>query len=275
MGEGPRATRQLALGRVDLARARASLRLRALGARDRARGRGDRLVPSRRTSPGDHSDFATQGDVLADHLAEHAGLHRGSRVLEVGCGRGRVARALTARLGPEGSYAGVDADPDAVGWCRRHYRGRAGFRFVVADTHDAARSPEQYRLPFDPGSFDLVVVPTLLASALPAACEHHLAEAARVLAPGGTLAATFFALNDTSRALMATGSAGLQFADPDELVAVLDEELPDEAVAYADEWIFERLRERGLTLTGLHPGSWCGREEFVGFQDLLVAVRDA
>ncbi len=39
--------------------------------------------------------------------------------------------------------------------------------------------------------------------------------------------------------------------------------------------IFERLREHGLVLTGLHPGSWCGREEFMGFQDVLIAVRDA
>ena len=51
--------------------------------------------------------------------------------------------------------------------------------------------------------------------------------------------------------------------------------LPEEAVAYADEWIFERLRAHGLVLTDLHPGSWCGREEHMHFQDVLVAVRDA
>jgi hypothetical protein len=92
-----------------------------------------------------------------------------------------------------------------------------------------------------------------------------------VLAPGGRLFATLFLLNDTSRALIADGKAGLAFLDVGERVAILDEDLPEEAVAYDDEWVFETLRSDGLELTGIHPGSWSGREEFVSFQDIVVA----
>jgi hypothetical protein len=92
-----------------------------------------------------------------------------------------------------------------------------------------------------------------------------------VLAPGGRLLATFFLLNDTSRALMAEGKAGLQFLDVDERLAILDESLPEEAVAYDDEWVFETLRVNGLELVGLHPGSWSGRDEYVSFHDIVVA----
>src|SRR5204863_86724 len=83
-------------------------------------------------------------------------------------------------------------------------------------------------------------------------------ECERVLAAGGRLFATFFLLNDTSRALMADGKAGLTFLDVDERLAILDESLPEEAVAYDDEWVFETLRANGLELIGLHPGSWAG-----------------
>jgi hypothetical protein len=27
----------------------------------------------------------------------------------------------------------------------------------------------------------------------------------------------------------------------------------------------------GLELIGLHPGSWCGREEYISFQDIVTA----
>lgn len=269
------------LPRVDLARARTRLRLRGLDARDRLRGRTDPLVPPRRLLAAEHSDFATAGETYVAALTDYAGLTPDSRVLDVGCGLGGTARPLTRLLGPGGSYEGFDVDREAVGWCRRAYHRHPGFHFVVADVRDARRNPngehreDEYRFPYADDSFDVVLMTRMLAHLLPAACEHHLAEGARVLRPGGTLLATFFALNDTSRALMASGAAGLVFEGAEEAVAVLDDQLPEEAVAYADEWIFERLREQGLVLTGLHPGSWCGREEFMGFQDLLVAVRDA
>lgn len=266
---------------VDLARARASLRLRALDAGDRLRGRHDGLVPSRRLDPAGHSDFAPAGEQLVAALVEHARLLPDSRVLDVGCGRGAAARALTRVLGSGGSYDGMDADREKVGWCRRTYRRHPTFRFVVADVLDPRANPggahaeAEYRFPYADESFDAVLVPEALQHLLPEACAHHLAEAARVLRPGGTLVAAFFALNDTSRALMAAGRSGLVFDGAEEAVAVLDDALPEEAVAYADEWIFERLREHGLVLTGLHPGSWCGREEHMQFSDVLVAVRDA
>ena len=50
--------------------------------------------------------------------------------------------------------------------------------------------------------------------------------------------------------------------------------LRHEDESFTDERIFERLREHGLVLTDLHPGSWSGREEHMHFQDVLVAVRD-
>jgi SAM-dependent methyltransferase len=191
-----------------------------------------------------------------------------------------MARPLAGYLNEAGSYDGFDVNRDGIGWCRRRYRRHPSFRFQVADLFNARYNPagryraDEYRFPYQDGSFDVAVLTSVLTHLLQDECEHYLAEVARVLAPGGRMLATFFLLNDTSRALIAEGQAGLAFTDADEVVAVVDEAVPEEAVAYADEWVFETLRRHDLVLTQVHPGSWCGREEFVSFQDVVVASKE-
>jgi len=243
--------------------------------------RRDRLVPPRRLDLAGRSDFASCGEELADHLVELAGLRPDERVLEVGCGAGALARALLRRQDATGTYDGLDGDHAAIGWCRRRYRRQRGFTFRVADVVDARRNPagthrpDEYRFPYADASFDVVVAHSGPTHLLPGACAQLVRESARVLAPGGRFVASFFLLNDTSRAFMADGQAGMTFIDAAESVALVSEERPDEAVAYDDAWVFETLRAADLLLVALHPGSWCGREEFTAFADIVVAARDA
>jgi SAM-dependent methyltransferase len=104
-----------------------------------------------------------------------------SRVLDAGCGFGRVASKLT-RLGH--TAIGVDADPDLVSLARED----ADTRFLVADLSTLDLSTEQ--------EFHCVVmagnvVPYLADGTLPAVLERM----ADHLAPGGFLVAGF-ALGD-------------------------------------------------------------------------------
>ncbi len=256
-----------------------SLRYRARDAGDRVRGRSDRLVPPRRLDFVGHSDFVLTGDEFLHLFVEYGGLRRIDRVLDVGCGIGRMARPLAGFLGAEASYDGFDINRDGIGWCRRRYRRHGHFHFQVADLFNARYNPrgryraDEYRFPYEDGSFDFVLLTSVLTHLLPEECDHYLAECARVLAPGGRLFGTWFLLNDVSRQLIDDGRSGLPFTDTREQVSIVDEAVPEEAVAYADDWVFRALRSHGLTLTDLQPGSWCGREEFVSFQDIVVAEK--
>jgi SAM-dependent methyltransferase len=265
------------LRRPVIDRARASARLRALDMRDTVSGRRDRLVPPRRLDFVGHSDFATTGDEFLAHFIELGGLQPDERVLDVGCGIGRMARPLAGYLRDDGSYDGFDVNRDGIRWCERRYRRHANFHFAVADLFNARYNPrgaqraDEFRFPYDDASFSFVFATSVFTHLLESDATHYLAECARVLAPGGRFLATFFLLNDTSRALITEGHAGLGFLDVDQRVAILDEAVPEEAVAYDDEWVFEALRHNGLELSGMHPGSWSGRDEFVSFQDIVVA----
>lgn len=265
-----------------LARATTSLRLRALDARDHLGARRDPLVPPRRLQFVGDGGFVAVGEEFLGHLSELAGLQPSDSVLDVGCGIGRIARPLTRVLDPErgGSYDGFDVDRAGIEWCRARYGDdHPHFRFELADLYnrryhpDGGRSASEYRFPYGDAAFDLAVATSVFTHLLEQEADHYLAECARVLAPCGRLFATFFLLDDGSRARIAAGESALSFLDPAAHVAVLREDLPEEAVAYDIGWVRERLAIHGLELAELRPGTWSGREDGLSFQDVVAARR--
>jgi SAM-dependent methyltransferase len=97
--------------------------------------------------------------------------------------------------------------------------------------------------------------------------EHYLAESLRVLKPGGRLLATFFLLDDGSRAALRAGRTTIPFPiDTEEAeMAVADPDLPEEAVAFDERWVRERLDVRRI-----EPGTWRGTPGR-SYQDIVVA----
>jgi hypothetical protein len=114
---------------------------------------------------------------------------------------------------------------------------------------------------------------SVLTHLLEEEAAHYIAESARVLGPKGRLFATFFLLNDESRAHIAEGEAAFAFLDADEHVAIIDADMPEEAVAYDEDWVHARFEEHGLAVKATLYGSWSGREEFTSFQDIVVGHR--
>jgi hypothetical protein len=116
-----------------------------------------------------------------------------------------------------------------------------------------------------------VIATSLFTHLLPAAAEHYLAEAARVLAPGGRLFGTWllFSAQRPARAAFAplSGVAG------GEGTLVADPAVPESAVAYDERWVTQRLAGRGLSLDVLAHGTWSGLEGR-SFQDIVVAHRN-
>jgi len=256
-------------------RARTSLRLRALDLRDRLSGRAGDLVPPRRMDFVGHSDFVATGEEFLRHFRELAGLRPDDRVLDVGCGIGRMARPLTHHLSAAGSYDGFDVDARGIAWCQRRYAAYPNFRFRAVDLHNGRYHPtgtgraDAFTFPYADASFDVVVATSVLTHLTDAEADRYLGEIARVLEPGGRVLATWFLLDDGSRAAIASARAALPFGDAAGPMAVVSDAVPEEAVAYDRGWMTHAHRRHGLELLSVHPGTWRG-EDGRSFQDIVV-----
>jgi SAM-dependent methyltransferase len=268
---------QVERGKV-IGRAVRSLSLRGLDLADTLRGRRDRLTPPRRLQFVGDSDFRSTGEEFAALFRQLADLRETDRVLDVGCGIGRMARVLVPVLRAPGSYDGFDIVGDAIAWCREHYRDTpAPFRFQHADLYNSEYNPrgigsaDDYRFPYRDDAFDLAIATSVFTHLLPDAADRYLAEAARVLAPGGRLFATWFLLGTEARRRDASRFGSREADAP---AAVANPEAPEAAVAYEESWLRDRLRGHGLRLRKpIQYGSWGGGAGLT-LQDVVVAELD-
>ena len=222
-------------------------------------------------------------------LRIHGPLARDGAVLEIGCGLGRVAFALRYLLSERGSYEGFEVAREKVDFLEQHFELRhPNFHFSWADVHNTYYNPggqisgEQYRFPYDDGSFDVVFAASVFTHMLPPVVARYTAEAARVLRPGGRCVFSFFLLDNylpgRPRPLgfarsgfdfdHAWGGLGSRFA-----VAV--PENPEQMTAYRLDFVRSLASEAGLHLAADPvPGLWSGRWDApVAAQDVVVLER--
>jgi SAM-dependent methyltransferase len=236
-----------------LRRAATSIRLRIADALDGATGRGDPLIPPRRLNFVGDSDFRATGDEFLGHFLTLAGLTPSDRVLDIGCGIGRMARVLVPVLEAPGSYDGFDVSRTGIAWCRAHYpQNRAPFHFKHIDAHHPEYNPggtgdaEQLRFPYDDQSFDLAIATSVFTHLLDRAVAHYLHETARVLAPGGRLFSTWLVADPDRPALPEQAAYRLQPTSGAALVG--DRRKPEAVVGYPADWVQDQLRAAGLEL---------------------------
>lgn len=240
--------------------------------------RSNRFLPE----PPADSIFVGDGDYRAigveflGHFVRLGRLQRHERVFDIGCGIGRMAVPLTQYLDPErGSYDGVDPVMDGILWCAQTITPvYPRFRFQRLDIAHPLYNPQgslpgtEVQFGFPNQSFDFITMISVATHLPPDELTVYLNEAARLLAPGGRLFLTAFAIDGES-----TGQERLKFRRWGEgpgWYAI--EEAPLAAAGVDARFLVERTIEAGLAVESLSPGHWRGQTA-AHYQDLLIAVK--
>ncbi len=243
---------------------------------ERLARRPEEMTPARATNfTGAVSDFRTSGDTLLQRLIARANVTPASRVLDVGCGMGRLGAAMAGFLEASGSYHGLDIVPEGIRWCRENISSPYGnVSFTLADILNKEYNPggkikaAVYRFPFDDGTFDAAVLISVFTHLTAEDAEHYVSEIGRVLRPGGVCYASFCLLTPESQRLMRTPKSTYNFRYRFGNYWSVSRTVPEMAIAYEEQFMRALYQKYGL-VPELHPGEWyCGGSP--GDQDILL-----
>lgn len=112
------------------------------------------------------------------------------RVLDIGCGCGKMARFLY--LNPLLEYVGLDVYKPVIDWCRVAFTpAKDRFQFKHIDVYapsyneTGALRAETVTLPVEDASFDMIIAGSLFTHLNEAAFKRYMAETRRCLKPAG------------------------------------------------------------------------------------------
>lgn len=149
-------------------------------------------------------EFLMKGKLVADEaraILHRAGKEFGDfeRVLDFGCGSGRVGRFFKSRGAERPEIHGCDIDAAAIQWCQESLRDVGTFQV----------SPAMPPAPYAADSFDLIFVYSVFTHLPEEMQDAWLADLRRMLRPGGLLLATIHG-SDFERLVPESEKAGFR-----------------------------------------------------------------
>ncbi|MCL2932550.1 MAG: methyltransferase domain-containing protein [Trichodesmium sp. MAG_R03] len=225
---------------------------------------------------GDQRAFANKAFKFLGYFIQIAGLQPTNKVLDIGCGVGRIAHSLAYYLDPTTQYEGFDISDNLVSWARQNITPvRANFTFQYLNIYHSMYNPSgsimatYLSFPYQNASFDFVCAISVFIHLHAAEIRNYLHEIYRVLRKGGRCFLTCFLLNSESRHLIAKGKISRNIIYELEESFAKNPDLPEESIGFPENLLLNWIEEQGFIVVNKTLGFWCGRQAFV-CEDFLV-----
>ena len=177
----------------------------------------------------------------ATRFSARLGYTKSSRIVDIGCGLGRLATGMLVEFG-DVQYLGIDANEDFVRWCGENIeRYHPTFQFVHLDMANELYNPagtldgSELRLPVDDTSVDIVYLWGVFTNMVPEHVESYIGEIGRILRSQGRCFLTAFVEDDVPNATI-NPTGYVPYACNDPLLVV----------RFSRQWLFSTFQQHGL-----------------------------
>jgi len=227
-------------------------------------------------------DFLLAAFASLNLLTEYGSLKPDDHILDIGCGVGRTAIALSTFL-KDGTYDGIDIVPEFIQWCDSNITPKfPNFNFTLADIYHPVYAPKgtqkthDYALPYSDNSFNFIFLMSTISELPPKSMRHLIKETARLLKKNGRIFVTTFLLNqDSLKAISAKQNQKERaFSYDSNLDCYITSQTYKDAIFGYDESVFSQvLNDVGLSHQNTIYGFWSGRKS--GFsEDVVIGIKD-
>jgi SAM-dependent methyltransferase len=206
-------------------------------------------------------DYKLVGSGLARMLQVRADLVDGESLLDVGCGIGRLATALSHDT-PNLRYDGFDPVRYGISWCTKRFRDVPNYRFAHVDLANpfynpgGSIDPQTFRFPYQDCAFDIVVATSVFTHMRLETSAHYLEEIARCLRPGGRAYITLFRIDAHATQAIQRGDSLLAFRRMGEGEWASTTAQAEEAIAFEHSALQRALDRSALEAVQFYRGSW-------------------
>jgi SAM-dependent methyltransferase len=212
-------------------------------------------------------------------LIDLCGLEPEERLLDAGCGAGRLAFGLTSYLSPKGRYDGFDVDAESIRWAQKNISNQfPNFHFHLADVQNQSYNPRgrtsgaAFTFPYESETFDLVFLFSVFTHLLPADMERYMAEISRVLKKGKRAYLTYYLLHPESLRAIREKKLPLNFEYDFGPYRTINKDVHEHSIAYDESFVRGLHQKYGLPIAEpIRRGSWFGKTDSPDYQDIIVA----
>ncbi|AKK72355.1 hypothetical protein OK18_06645 [Chryseobacterium gallinarum] len=219
------------------------------------------------------SDFIPHGIRQMNVLKKYIALKNSDHVLDIGCGIGRTAVALSGFI-DKGTYDGFDAVEKGIIWCNKHIHSKYphfNFKFtpIYNDLYNTySQKAEDFTFPYENGRFDKAFLFSVFTHMQIPEIRRYLQEISRVLKKDGQCLATFFLYDDSGNE-----SGTMDFPYQYDGYRLMDDKVTAANIAVSIPLLNQMAYDAGLKVTTIKEGFWRNDVEKEGadeFQDIVV-----
>lgn len=229
--------------------------------------------------------YTSAGTEYATFLKLLCGLEAHHKILEVGCGCGRIASLLKYYMKKPGCFYGFDVIPELIYHAKKLFDPSL-FQFTCINIYSKMYNPdpsavkaEDLKFPYEAKFFDIVYLVSVFTHILPPSIKNYVKEISRVTKINGKCMISIFLLQNNPIYLkgnwkenVSLDRLGTVNENPDSRYFKIGNATnPEDWVIYDLDYLLNIFKDNGFELL-MDPfwGNWSGYPNWLTHQDILV-----